>query len=1126
VFDANGGGTISWSGNPIMNTGTLPLTFKTNGGATNTITGWFNMNVGTGITFDVAPASTATNPGLLLSGGTGFTNTATAAVTKTGTGLLRVLNTFQAPTLNINQGTWEFGDGTTAAGASTYGGNMNVSIASGATLSYNTPAATIMDSGSTTFTGAGTILKKGTGTVRWNTTAGTFALGAGSLIDVQGGTFIGGSNSNEVWTNNKSSLNVASGATFDGSEANVFVDALTGAGSIKTGWNTSGGSITVGINGTSAGSTNNPTGVAYNAAGTATFTGTVAPSAGTLGSFVKSGAGTQILVGANTYGGTTTIKGGTLQIGDGVGGAGHTSNVGTGAIVLDGANSTLSFKNLANVTLSSAQTITGNGTLMSDKPLTLSGKITVQKSAVDNNANLTIKTTDTNVNTGSSDLNINAAVVKGDANNVSFTAESATSLALNGNIGNKTTDASNATGTLDVSLTSLGGGVNNNYSYGLYLNKVIDANGGVVTLTSTTHNSNAATGTAAVNFYNGSGITAGSFTVTGTQTVGNVGNTRQGISFGGTSNFTTTGSGVSKFSGTTNEGLYFMSAGIYTAGTINLDSGSNGGQIVMEGVSMPFTAGIRSEANINTKGNVTLGKSTAALFQRSATITAQTGTLNIIGTSVSAYNASAGINGSNGTTINLNAPSITLGSTPAPSEGGSTIGLAAGSTGFTLNISADNLNVNTGLTPVPTNNSGTGTTTIQNFTSGTQINIGGSDVAAAGATPATLGLTNAELNTFSAAKLVIGSSTAGDATVSSAVTTNAATGNVAVVTGGNIAINAALAIGGTKNLTLDGEGASSAVTQTAAITATGLEVLGTNAAYTLTNNSNKIGTLAGNAKSVNLKDSTGLTVGTVNTTTGLSTLGDITLNATSSVLDTSGIWVASSDLKTTGGNISLTGTNTASSGTSTSSFGVRMGGGTIGDANTGTITITGNSTLDTGLMLGATGSIQSKNLITLAGTGLAGTNIAGAVTSLSGGGGFGGGNAISITGTSTNSATGVSLSGSVLNNSSAGKTAVQSTQGQLYLSGTATVTNAATAGDIAITAGNGTTASTASINSAAGATITQNAAASVRVTTDGQGDLYVGKIIKGSGSGDVTVGAGVLLAAGATRLPTVALEKL
>ena len=64
---------------------------------------------------------------------------------------------------------------------------------------------------------------------------------------MQGGTFTGGSNGNEVWKKNLSGLNVATGAIFDGVEADVRFDALTGTGRIQGGYGGS-GSFTIGLN--------------------------------------------------------------------------------------------------------------------------------------------------------------------------------------------------------------------------------------------------------------------------------------------------------------------------------------------------------------------------------------------------------------------------------------------------------------------------------------------------------------------------------------------------------------------------------------------------------------------------------------------------------------------------------------------------------------------------------------------------------------------------------------------------------------------------------------------------------------------------------------------------------------
>ena len=51
----------------------------------------------------------------------------------------------------------------------------------------------VTDLPTTTYSGTATLIKTGAGTLQWGYGAATFALSAGSLIDVRGGTFIGGS---------------------------------------------------------------------------------------------------------------------------------------------------------------------------------------------------------------------------------------------------------------------------------------------------------------------------------------------------------------------------------------------------------------------------------------------------------------------------------------------------------------------------------------------------------------------------------------------------------------------------------------------------------------------------------------------------------------------------------------------------------------------------------------------------------------------------------------------------------------------------------------------------------------------------------------------------------------------
>ena len=228
-------------------------------------------------------------------------------------------------------------------------GSTNLNLASGTTLEIYLSGNTV-DGPSTIFTGTGTLLKTGPGALIWGAAATTFALGSGSRIDIQGGTFTGGSYGNDVWTNNLSDLNVGGYATFDGVEANVRVNALTGAGIVKSGFAGAGYlNFTFGGNG-----------------GSGAFSGTLTDST-SPGSFAKAGAGTQILTGINTYTGSTTISGGTLQIGDGT----TDGSIATTSTITD--NATLVYNLIGSQNC--ATPIAGNGNLAKSGAgtLTLSG---------------------------------------------------------------------------------------------------------------------------------------------------------------------------------------------------------------------------------------------------------------------------------------------------------------------------------------------------------------------------------------------------------------------------------------------------------------------------------------------------------------------------------------------------------------------------------------------------------------------------------------------------------------------------------------------------------------------------------------------------------------------------------
>ena len=233
-------------------------------------------------------------------------------------------------------------------------------VASGAVLELNT--ASTLNGPSTSFSGGGTLRKSGAGTSVWPATAATFAMGAGSLIDIQEGRFTAGSSANENWTNNLSDLHVATGAAFHSVEANVRVNRITGTGTIGTGYVGAGyQNLSIGVNN-----------------GSSTFAGSLVNTennASWPGNLVKLGSGTITLSGIVSHTGSTTISAGKLVIS---GTASGTSSVAiaTGAeLEISGTLSTTG--NLTNegtlvltgaAQLSATGTITNNGTIINSAP--------------------------------------------------------------------------------------------------------------------------------------------------------------------------------------------------------------------------------------------------------------------------------------------------------------------------------------------------------------------------------------------------------------------------------------------------------------------------------------------------------------------------------------------------------------------------------------------------------------------------------------------------------------------------------------------------------------------------------------------------------------------------------------
>jgi autotransporter-associated beta strand protein len=272
-----------------------------------------------GVGYDIALTNSA-SAAVALSVGNNNDDTAYAGVLSAGGSLTKV------------------GNGTlTLTGASTYTGLTTISngvlrwlnddsgnyggfwyqaraytIASGAVMQLEGVRISDLDQyipiGTTTIGGAGTL--RITNCALYSYEAGDYlnlSLGSGGLIDVQAGggelwngwswDDLGDGTDNSItWTENLASLNVD--GLFDVWNGNdVFVDALTGGGTVQR---TKSGrviTLTVGVNN-----------------GSGTFTGTITNGAETAVAFTKTGSGTQTLSGSNSYTGVTTVTEGTLQL--------------------------------------------------------------------------------------------------------------------------------------------------------------------------------------------------------------------------------------------------------------------------------------------------------------------------------------------------------------------------------------------------------------------------------------------------------------------------------------------------------------------------------------------------------------------------------------------------------------------------------------------------------------------------------------------------------------------------------------------------------------------------------------------------------------------------------------------
>ena len=373
-------GTNTYTGATAVKAGTLSIG---GGGTTGSLAAGSAVAVTSGATlaFNRSDALTFAN---VISGAGNVANNGSGTTTLSGT------NSYSGST-TINAG------GLKAGSASAFG-SSSLSLASGSTLIdlngfnlalgaltgsnglvTNSGAAatlTVGNSASATFggviqdgSGMLSLVKVGTGTQTLtgnNTYTGSTTINAGTLAFGKTASLYNGNTSN--WTANK--LIVKSGSTLGlayggaGEFTAAQLDLLAGLGTATGGF--LGGSA-LGID-TSSGSQ--------------TYASVIANTNGGSNAIgiTKLGANTLTLTGANTFSGTTTVSGGTLQLGDG---SGMTLGLGSGAVV---NNASLAFDYNAPTTLANAMSGSGTFANIGTGRVTLS---TALAATTDGNGNTT-----------------------------------------------------------------------------------------------------------------------------------------------------------------------------------------------------------------------------------------------------------------------------------------------------------------------------------------------------------------------------------------------------------------------------------------------------------------------------------------------------------------------------------------------------------------------------------------------------------------------------------------------------------------------------------------------------------------------------------------------------------------
>ncbi len=437
-FDQNGGGTFgtgdSSSGGYMNIISNSTMTFTTNGGATNYLTGTNGINTHNyGVIFDVAKGTSADGKDLIVSAR--LWNGKNVVKNGAGTLVLTYANDYKGGT-TINAGTVMLtGDGALGTGAVSVaaGSTLNVVIDSGAAKTWNggtiSGDGTLKVSGSGTFTitpaqmqisNTGSLIADGANVILNNDSSTDNANYSGAEIFINNGgtvTFARSGNKDQFWISNQTTITFDEngGGTFNAGD-NHSINLVNNS---QTRFVTNGGATNY-IKGASGFNLHGQSLTFDVAKGTSESGIDLELSARLWNNqgVIKNGPGTMSITCNNTnngYRGKTEINAGTLVLaGNGTFGAG------TSAITV-ASGATLKFAaDLVNTTV--ANPFSGTGTIVKDGTNTVvltgtntyTGDVTINGGSLDFLMNGTNKNLNVAKVSGSGDLVLRLASGNGD----------------------------------------------------------------------------------------------------------------------------------------------------------------------------------------------------------------------------------------------------------------------------------------------------------------------------------------------------------------------------------------------------------------------------------------------------------------------------------------------------------------------------------------------------------------------------------------------------------------------------------------------------------------------------------------------------------------------------------------